>query len=439
MQGTRLSQGIAALAVVFLAAALALDGAIPLFAGLSLLALLAVRSLHFDRACRALTRSLRVERTLDRRLVLEMNTTGVATRVSLPVPPRVTVRVKELLPPGIFLFRGSLEDEVTGAEKPRSREISLSYEIMPRVHGTLRFPGISLRISDRFFVRELSLTAHAYGGTVILVQPYPAFESAKRGSEYGTREIEKSAFLTGLGVRGFRDYMPGDDLRQIDWKLSAKHEKLLIREYMGIMRLGPLLVIDLPDRGVPHDPFAFQRLVRGVAGSVEHSIRSNGHAAYLLISGMNVIAMVPEEKHVPVALARLRDSLHPVDRPVHAYHALDRRDLLARIRALEAGQAGEIPPEVAGFRNVLLRKFEAALGDPSLPHFSGQIARALSLFNRQEVIVYSLLQGDTSHIRAITAIADRMKARVSLRTGGEDPLRFLPRDRLLWERSEAFP
>jgi uncharacterized protein (DUF58 family) len=326
---------------------------------------------------------------------------------------------------------------VTGAEEPGPREISFSYEIMPRVHGTLRFPGISLRISDRFFVRELSLTTHAFGGTVIMVQPYPAFESVKRASEYGTREIERSAFITGLGIRGFREYVAGDDLRQIDWKLSAKHEKLLIREYMGIMRLGPLLVIDLPDRGVPYDPFAFQRMVRGVAGSVEHSIRSNGHAAYLLISGMNVLTMVPEEKHVPVALARLRDSLHPVDRPVHAYRALDRRDLTGRIRALEADEPGEIPPEVAEFRKALLRMFGSALGDPSIPHFSGQIARALSLFNRQEVIIYSLLEGDVSHIRAITAIADRMKARVSLRTGGEDPLRFLPRDRLLWERAEA--
>jgi uncharacterized protein (DUF58 family) len=439
VQGKRLTQGIAALAILLLATAIATEGEIVLFLGVSLLALVALRAALFDRACRVVTGSLQVERVLDRHLILELNTTRVATKVSLRVPPLVSVHMQEILPPGIFLYQGTLEADVTGTDEPGPREIALSYEIMPRVHGTLKFPGIALRIGDRFFVREISLTVPGYGGTEILVQPSPAFESAKRRSEFGTREIERGAFITGLGIRGFRDYAAGDDLRQIDWKLSAKHEKLLIREYMGIMRLSPLLVIDLPDLGVPYDAHAFQRMVRGVAGAVEHSIRSNGHAAYLLISGENILTMVLEEKHLSVTLARLRDSLHPVSRPSHAYRALDRRDLRTKIRTLRAGEPGEGPEEIAAFRRALLRCYESNLGDPFLPHFYGQVARALSLFNRKEIIVFSLLEGDVSHIRAITTIADRMKARVSLRTGGQDPFRFLPREGLLWERAEAFP
>jgi uncharacterized protein (DUF58 family) len=437
VQGTRLTRGIAALAVLFLATALAIDGEIPLFLGMSLLALVAVRAVLFDRACRKVTGSVRVERAPDRRLVLEMHVTRVTTSVSLTVPNRVTVHLREILPPGMSLSGGTTEAEVAG--NPEPREIVLPYEITPMVHGTIRFPGISLRIADPFFAREISLTAPAFGGTEILVQPHPAFESPGRAGEFGTREIERSAFLTGLGIRGFREYMAGDDLRQIDWKLSAKHEKLLIREYMGIMHLSPLLVIDLPDRGAPYDPAAFQRMVRGVAGSVEHSLRANGHAAYLLISGMHILGTVSEEKHLPAALSRLRDNLRPVDRSIHAYHALDRRDLRTRIRRIRAGESGEEDPEVDAYRKALLHGYQSALQDPSIPHFSGQVARALSLFNRHEVIIWSLLEGDVSHIHTITAIAERMRARVSLRTGGEDPPRFHPGDRLLWERAGVFP
>ncbi|MGA2933745.1 MAG: DUF58 domain-containing protein [Methanomicrobiales archaeon] len=439
MPGTRLTQGIAALAILFVAMAVATDGEIPLFIGISLLWVIAARSILFDRACRTVTGSLGVERSLDRHLILEMNTTRIATTVTLAVPPRVAVAVREILPPGIFLHQGTLDAEVTGTEVQVPLEIPLTYEIMAKVHGTLKFPGISLRIADRFFAREILLTAPGFGGTEILVQPRPDFETSRRQSEFGTREIEKSAFITGLGIRGFREYSAGDDLRQIDWKLSAKHEKLLIREYMGIMRQSPLLIIDLPDRGVPYDPRAFHRMVRGVAGSVEHSIRSNGHAAYLLISGVNILAMVSEEKHVLVALANLRDNLHPVDRSSHAYRVLNRRDLRMRIRMLRAGGPAEIPPEIEAFRRALLLRYESHLKDSSLPLFYGQVARALSLFNREEIIIFSLLEGDVSHVRAITAIADTMKARVSLRTGGQDSFRFLPRDGLLWERVEALP
>jgi uncharacterized protein (DUF58 family) len=417
----RLTGGIAALTVLFLALAAFTGDEVTLFLGISLLSLLALRAVLFDRASRGVTGSLTLARALARPLVLETKAARVATKVTLAVPPGVTAHVREILPAGVFLHEGTLEAEVSGGTVPR--EIDLSYEVMPRVHGTLRFPGIALRIADRFFERDLSLTAPAYGGTEILVQPSPAFEPVRRGSEFGTREIERSVFLTGLGVRGFREYMAGDDLRQIDWKLSAKHEKLLIREYMGMMRQGPLLVIDLPDRGTPYDPEAFRRMVRGVAGSVEHSIRTNGHAAYLLISGVNLLATVPGERQVSVALARLRDSLHPVDRQEYAYRALDRRDLRKRIRMLRAEPEDG---DAAAFRRALLRRYESHLGEPSLPHFSGQVARALSLLGRQEIIIFSLLEGDQSHVRAITAVADRMRAQVSVRAGGRDPSRSLP-------------
>jgi uncharacterized protein (DUF58 family) len=393
----------------------------------------------FDRACLTVTRSLAVERSPDRRQILEMNTTRVTTEITLTAPPHMTVQVREILPPGTFLYEGMLEEETTGMAGKSGTKIQLSYEILSKVHGTLKFPGVSLRMVDRFFARDALLTAPGYGGTEILVQPRPAFEATRRSGEFGTQEIEKSAFISGLGVRGFRDYAAGDDLRQIDWKLSAKHEKLLIREYMGILRQSPLIVVDLPDSGVAYDTQAFHHMVRRVAGAVGHSIRSNGHVAYLLISGVNVLAAVTEEKHVSVALTGLRDSLHPVDRPSHAYRVLNRSDLRAKIRALQAAGSAGVPPEIAAYRHALRLRYETHQEDPSLPLFYGQLARALSLFNREEIVVFSLLDGDQSHIRAITAIADRMKAQVSLRKGGEDASRFLSREGLPREEEEVFP
>ena len=440
MQPRRLTQGIAALALVFVAMAVTTGGPAPLFIGIGLLWFIAGRAILFDRDCTTVTGSVGVDRSLDRHQILEMNTVRITTDVTLAVPPRMTVQVREILPPGIFLYEGMLEGEETGKDEPGpGTKIHLSYEVLPKVHGTLKIQGVSLRMADRFFSREALLTGSRSGGAEILVQPRPAFETTRRKSEFGTQEIEKSSFLSGLGVRGFRDYTAGDDLRQIDWKLSAKHEKLLIREYMGIMRQSPLLVIDLPDRSVPYDTQAFRHMARRVAGAVRHSIRSNGHVVYLLISGVNVLAMGTEEKHVSAALATLRDSLHPVDRATYAYRVLNRSDLRTRVRVLQAARTAGTPPEISAYRHALLRRYESHQEDTSLPLFYGQLARAFSLFNRDEIIVFSLLEGDASHIRAITAIADRMKARVSLRKGGEDVSRFLSHEEPLQEEAEVFP
>ena len=36
----------------------------------------------------------------------------------------------------------------------------------------------------------------------------------------------------GLNFEEMRDYLPGDDIRSIDWKATARHEEMISREYV---------------------------------------------------------------------------------------------------------------------------------------------------------------------------------------------------------------
>lgn len=45
----------------------------------------------------------------------------------------------------------------------------------------------------------------------------------------GTRRSIKQG--RGVGIVGYREYMPGDDIKSIDWRVYARSEKLFIRQY----------------------------------------------------------------------------------------------------------------------------------------------------------------------------------------------------------------
>lgn len=55
----------------------------------------------------------------------------------------------------------------------------------------------------------------------------------------------KSVFRgTGLEFTGFREYTPEDDYSKIDWKASARSNKLLIKEYIEERKLNIFLLMD---------------------------------------------------------------------------------------------------------------------------------------------------------------------------------------------------
>lgn len=60
-------------------------------------------------------------------------------------------------------------------------------------------------------------------------------------------EEESSASFTSQSMPGYihRDYVPGDNLRRINWKLSAKRNKLMVRMDEAASAVRPTVILDL--------------------------------------------------------------------------------------------------------------------------------------------------------------------------------------------------
>ncbi len=61
-------------------------------------------------------------------------------------------------------------------------------------------------------------------------------------------EEESGAMFSSVSMPGYihRDYVPGDNLRRINWKLSAKRERLMVRMDEAAGAVRPSVILDLP-------------------------------------------------------------------------------------------------------------------------------------------------------------------------------------------------
>ena len=313
-----------------------------------------------------------------------------------------------MLPETASLQDGEISTPVL--ERGPRRQLRLAYWITATAHGTRQFRGICLRASNRFFEDRIELTVQRFRSAVLQVQPRSFFEAQAGGGAGGTMEIEKVSHMTGFGVRSIRDYLLGDDLRRVDWKLSAKHDRLLIREYSAVISFSPLIIVDLPLRDTPYSRIDFERMVAAVAGIVEKTVRASDKVSVLLVSGPNILHLIEKEKDLDRCLSELREWLHPAEQNEFFYRFSDRSELREHLRRISSGSGGDSTPGKQQYHMSLGRILTAALQEQRTPAFFAQSGRILAGLGTDEVFYFSLSRGDTSTLRQIIRLAGKKKA-----------------------------
>jgi uncharacterized protein (DUF58 family) len=409
----RCTQGLVLITLLLSACAFILDDMAVLLAAALLVCGLVGLYIHFDRKFRAVVASVEVQRSSERSQVRKGTTLQVATAVTVTVPPGMKVRIQENLSPALLVQDGVTSLTAEPSSSPVTQK--MLYRITPAVHGEFVFSGIFLSAHDPFFENDIVLSAERFSGPGIFVQPTGLFEPASRRVTAETREIEKMSVLSGFGIRSLREYYAGDDMRRIDWKQSAKHNKIFVREYMGVMNLPPLLIVDLPWRGDGSPDRDFDRMVAAVAGLAEYSVKTYQYVSVLLISGPNILHFIGEEKDLERCMTTLRKWMHPVERATHLYRMPDRSDLRAEIRMIDGLLSEERDPDEERFLTHLRRCYQTGLQEQRVLTFTGQVIRTISPLTIDEIYLFTLGSGDISHIRQIVRQAQTMKIRMHIR------------------------
>ena len=158
--------------------------------------------------------------------------------------------------------------------------------VVPR-RGLVQFDGF--RVSTRFPFALFKKTrfVRAESSLVVLPATFPVRIPAPRAS-FGGMETRSRTGHSG-DFFGLREYREGDDRRDVHWRSSARHGRLLVREYEDEVHRRATLVVDnsLPDGADQAETDELERAVSLVA-SLAVAYLEHRYAVRLIARGAEV-------------------------------------------------------------------------------------------------------------------------------------------------------
>ena len=236
------------------------------------------------------------------RQVAERLQVGVVGRVDLVVTSRgsrttPTVAVADAFDRGRRLARLLLPPLHTG-ESARA-----AYRIPTERRGRYFLGPLRISVSDPFGVARRSETL--LGTDEVLV--YPRLHEVPPPPEGGGDDLDRDAprvrgrpdpggdFLT------LREYQPGDDLRRVHWRSTARRDELMVRQ--GELRRRAPAVVLLDVRPAAHDRRSFEIAVEACA-SIVAAIERAGRPVEVVTSAGAPIG-TPGQRHLASVLDEL--------------------------------------------------------------------------------------------------------------------------------------
>ena len=245
---------------------------------------------------------------------------NVENRKPLPVP---WLRIHEFVPQGLELVgsEGDFIDYMGGT--PLDEVLSLGrYERLRRRHslralsrGHYHFGSSELASGDLFglYVRRASLVRHewnliVYPDTI----PLPDLELAT-ARPIGDARTRRPLWRDPTRPAGIREYRPGDPVKSIDWKATARRNELFVKVYDPSVSQYAVVLVEGTTTDRPWEGFRLDVLeaLASCAGSVAKQAVAQGFRTGLVINstlslgGRNVVRPASGPTQLPSILESL--------------------------------------------------------------------------------------------------------------------------------------
>jgi uncharacterized protein (DUF58 family) len=187
-------------------------------------------------------KSLVLERQMPERLsLLHQAEVKVVVRNQSRSP--LSFRWRDTIP---LLFQASDEMPEGKGQVPASSSTICTYTVVPRKRGKYSFDDLHLRyrsllqLWERAVVLSKPVTVKVYP-SVAEVERYHLLARANRLDLVGLRQLRLKG---NAEFESLRDYMRGDDVRLLDWKATARRQKLIIRNQQAERNQTIIVMLD---------------------------------------------------------------------------------------------------------------------------------------------------------------------------------------------------
>lgn len=121
-------------------------------------------------------------------------------------------------------------------------ERTVSYRVQGESRGAVPLGPITLEGSDPLGLLRWSRRVEVPGTAIIYPTIHRMALSYRRGNPSGTLAVNDKRYEDVTQFRSLREYVPGDDIKRINWKASAKNNKLFTTEFDSTLSL-PVVVL----------------------------------------------------------------------------------------------------------------------------------------------------------------------------------------------------
>jgi uncharacterized protein (DUF58 family) len=331
--------------------------------------------------------SLRARRTL-REPLSAFAANAVRLRLESAHPRPLRLEVADAPPPtfDVSALPGAGGEARTGAHRRAvalapGAAVDLAYDVTPRARGRAAFGDLHVRASG-----PLGLAARQWSvGLARPVRVYPdlrGLAALPGGARPEAGRPRARGHLEGREFAALRGYVPGDDVRSIDWKATARRGAPVVREWQPERNQTVWLLLDCGRHLSARLSDGRAKLDHAVdaALALARAAALRGDRAGALLFGAEVERVVPPRSG--------RAQLGPIAEALHLAEArLEEADYGAALDALEARQR----------RRALVVIF-TDLADPDTS--AVLLARAAQLRRRHLVLVAAVADSEVADVAA---------------------------------------
>lgn len=152
----------------------------------------------------------------------------------------------------------------------------ITYTVNGQQRGFYRLGPLTLRIGDVFGLNEQSLEGMQTDNLTIYPRVLPLGDLQLPASlPFGVLPTTRSLFTDPARPIGVRDYQPGDSMQRIDWKNSARLNRLQVRRHQPAIALNTLVALAFAQNEYPRRfaSDAMERAVVAAASIIVHLLR----------------------------------------------------------------------------------------------------------------------------------------------------------------------
>jgi len=291
---------------------------------------------------------------------------GVDGRVDVTVESQAARRLPTITVSDAF-DRGRRSARFLLAPLEPNETARAAYRLPTDQRGRFELGPLRATVGDPFGLA--SHTRRVLGTEEVIVFPrvHEIMSLPETGGDEPDRDMPRAHGRLDPGGEflNLRDYEPGDDLRRVHWRSTARRGRLMVRQNEARHRTPVLVMLDV--RPASHDRASFERAVEGCASVVTACERVGRPCAVMLSTG--VIVGTAGRRH----LASVMDELAVVE--PHGPDRIVATTTRRRSPALVAVM-GRMRGDDSGALNVLLRGGGMLAVITTLPDGSGVWVRS---------------------------------------------------------------